>query len=344
MGLRTLTIDPLTDRRWHEFVAGNRQSTIFHHVEWLRLLHAQYRYGMHATCVVDAGGEIVAGVPFAHVKSPLTGNRFVAIPFSDLCPAVVAQDADADTTELLARSLHELHRDTRLDVQLRETLDGIPPIGKAFYHHEVPLQDSFDATLASCSADVRRQSRRSGRQNLEVRRSTELADLDAFFELHVRTRRRLGVPTQPRRFIRRLHTLFEAGLGFVILVTYESEPAAAGVFLRWGDTLTYKYSASAEAHLKRRPNHAMLTEALRWGCENGMTSLDLGRTDIEGQGLREFKLGWGGRERQLTYSALTKRATDGGSSGIPGFAKTIITRTPPATSRLAGLALYRHFG
>ncbi|MHB1836428.1 MAG: hypothetical protein ACYCXW_15870 [Solirubrobacteraceae bacterium] len=42
MPLRTVTIDPLGDPRWQRFVENSGQATIFHHVQWLALLHAQY--------------------------------------------------------------------------------------------------------------------------------------------------------------------------------------------------------------------------------------------------------------------------------------------------------------
>src|SRR3712207_7808324 len=46
---------------------------------------------------------------------------------------------------------------------------------------------------------------------------TTLFRSSEFFRLHVQTRRRQGVPTQPRRFIMAFEDLFTEALGFVAL-------------------------------------------------------------------------------------------------------------------------------
>ena len=45
-------------------------------------------------------------------------------------------------------------------------------------------------------------------------------------------------------------------------------------------------------------------EAIRWGCEHGMRTLDFGRTHWGQEGLRSFKLAWGAEERELRYRHL----------------------------------------
>jgi len=345
MSLRTQTIDPLTDERWQTHVAANRRASIFHHVEWLRLLHSQYRYRMLAHCVLDPSGDIVVALPFAHVTSRLTGNRLVALPFSDLCPILSGGAEDEDAVELLVRSLRDEHERLGINVEVRTALSGIPASGKAFYQHEIALDADVDVVSRRFRGNVRRDVARAGREGIEVRRGTSIADLDAFYSLHLRTRRRQGVPTQPQRFIRRFGRLFDADLGFVILATLDDVPVASAVCLKWGDTLTYKYSASEPEYMKKRPNYAILMEAIRCGCEAGLTTLDLGRTDLDNEGLRTFKRGWGSVEHELTYGALSRKPrSNKGSTGVPRIARTLISRTPPIAGRLAGVALYRHFG
>ena len=50
-----------------------------------RLLRDEYGYEIGACCVRD-DERIEAAIPFARIKSRLTGNRLVALPFSDHCP------------------------------------------------------------------------------------------------------------------------------------------------------------------------------------------------------------------------------------------------------------------
>lgn len=343
MSYTTETIDPLADERWQAFAASSENATIFHHREWLALLHRQYRYPMLARCVLGVEGRIVAGLPFAYVASRLTGRRLVALPFSDICPVATAGGDDEDARAVLARALETEHERTGLDTEVRGPLAGIGTEGKGFFHHTVALDDGLNAVKGRFKKNQRRDVTRAEREGVEIRLGTTVADLDAFYRLHLSTRKRQGVPTQPRRFIRSFARLFDENLGFVLLAVCDGKPVAGAVYLQWGGTLVYKYGASSPEYLKKRPNHAIFMESMRLACERGCRTLDFGRTDLDNEGLRAFKLGWGADEHELAYVTLSRRTQPSGA-GVPSFAKALITRTPSITGRLAGVALYRHFG
>jgi lipid II:glycine glycyltransferase (peptidoglycan interpeptide bridge formation enzyme) len=166
--------------------------------------------------------------------------------------------------------------------------------------------------------------------------------MDAFFGLHVQTRRRLGVPTQPRRFFVRVRELFAHGLGFVLVAEWEGRPIAANVYLRHRNVLTYKYGASHPDHLDKRPNDLLHVEALRIACDSGCESLDLGRTERDNIGLQRFKRQLGGEQRALVYTSAPP--FEGRSvRSVSGFQHAVVRRSPPALGRLVGAALYRHF-
>ena len=64
--------------------------------------------------------------------------------------------------------------------------------------------------------------------------SSDSEALDAFYRLHLLTRRRLGVPIQPRKFFRGVQRwLIANGLAFVGLVKKQDAIIAAGVFLTY---------------------------------------------------------------------------------------------------------------
>ncbi len=176
---------------------------------------------------------------------------------------------------------------------------------------------------------------------LELR--TDVAALDAFYALHVRTRRRLGVPTQPKGFVRDLGALMAGGLGFVALATLGDRHVAAAVFLRAGRTLTYKWGASDERFLNARPNNLLFARVIGWACDEGLLALDLGRTDIGHEGLAAFKRGWGADERPLEYT-FAGAPPPSGESRLGRAAGELIRRSPEAVGRAAGELLYRHSG
>jgi hypothetical protein len=186
--------------------------------------------------------------------------------------------------------------------------------------------------------------RRARREGLVVQRRTDPAALAAFYDMHLATRRRLGLPTQPRRFVLRFVDVLSAGLGFVLLVRQGERPLAAAVFLTHRGVLTYKYGASDPSSLSLRPNNLLLREAIRCGAEHGMHALDLGRTGLGHESLRAFTLARGAKEGELHDHHLggAPRAEHAGAAARA--LGTVLRRSSPTVSRLAGEILYRHVG
>jgi CelD/BcsL family acetyltransferase involved in cellulose biosynthesis len=338
------TLDPLLDIRWQRFVERSANGGIFHHTEWLRLLNAQYGYPMLAQCLADGDGEIVAGLPFARIKSRLTGTRLVAVPFSDVCAPVLSDTQDAGMLTRLLDTVCAAHQRDGIAVEIRAPLEGIGHAGSGFHQHELALDPGLATISDGFTKMVKRGIARAERDGVEVVRATDEEALRTFYRLHLHTRRRQGVPTQPKRFITRFAQLFDQDLGFVLIARSEDIPIAAAVFLTFNGVLTYKYGASDSAYLKRRPNNAIFMEAIRWGCEHGQRTLDMGRTDLENEGLSAFKRSWGAREHTLTYTRLSPQVERSTRAGVPSALGTVISRSPPLTGRLVGAALYRHFG
>src|SRR5207253_6183781 len=116
----------------------------------------------------------------------------------------------------------------------------------------------------------RRNVRLAERAGVRIVRGVSASDIETFYSLHLRTRRRLGVPVQPRRFFRLLlDTVIGQGLGFVLTAYSGAHPVASAVFGSWNGTLIYKYSARDERFAKRDANYLLLWSAIRWASENG---------------------------------------------------------------------------
>jgi CelD/BcsL family acetyltransferase involved in cellulose biosynthesis len=337
-------VDPVEDRRWSELVKRSPDASVFHHPLWLALLRDSYRYSMTAVCVAPAGGEFVAGLPIATVRSRLTGTRLVSVPFSDICGPIAG--TGEQQRELLAAVDDERRRrgfglEIHAEVPL---LPGGAPSDR-FYHHVVPLDGGVDVVLGKqVKQSKRRGASRARELGVTVSQRVDEAALAAFFRLHVLTRHRLGVPTQPRRFFCRLAPLFDAGLGFVLIAEWEGRPIAASVYLHHGGRLTYKFGASDPTHLDKRANELLQLEGLRIGCDLGCAVVDLGRTELSNDGLRRFKRYLGAEEQELTYTMAPPPQSRNSVRYVSKLQQSVIRRAPPAFGRLLGAAVYRHFG
>ena len=341
-------LDPRADDRWMDLLGRAPQTLAFHHPAWLALLADQYGYRCEAVALAEPGGRLVAGLPICRVESRLTGRRLVALPFSDLCPPLVAADAPPAAAGALADAVRAAQAEAGLTLEVRGPLDGATDAnrGARFLHHVLDLTPGPEAVLAAAHSQNRRGVNKARKAGVTVEARTDRDGLDAFYALHLETRRRQGVPIQPLSFIRRLESLFAAGLGYVLLARHEGATAAAAVFVGYGPTLTYKYGASDTEHLAVRPNNAIFAEAFERACAAGFEQLDFGRTDLDNPGLAAFKRNWGAEEREVAYTVLPEAPSD--ADAPPGLARRaaaqVIRRSPPAVGRLIGTALYRHFG
>jgi lipid II:glycine glycyltransferase (peptidoglycan interpeptide bridge formation enzyme) len=195
--------------------------------------------------------------------------------------------------------------------------------------------------------------KRTHRQNIataeergvHIEWGTEPEHLRRFYAMQLETRRRKGIPVQPRKFFDLLgEQILAQGLGFILLAYKDAQCLAGGLFLHWQQTLTYKYAASIGEDQQYRPNNLLSWAAMRWGCENGYTVFDLGRTELENAGLRRFKSGWGAEESPLTYSMLSAAPPGTGNGKLMSLMETVIQKAPPWVCRATGELLYRYFG
>jgi CelD/BcsL family acetyltransferase involved in cellulose biosynthesis len=339
-------IDPIADPAWRRLVETSPSAEVFHHPLWLELLRSQYGYRFEACCTGNGNG-IEAGLPIAQVESLLTGRRLVSVPFSDICAPAVAPGAGSGALEALGPALAERARAHGLALTVRAPLPSAPGafVRSSFVRHLLTLADDpAEVERRFSKSQVKRGIKKARREGLRFERRTDRGALDAFYSLHLRTRRKQGVPTQPKRFIRRFERLFDADLGFVALVFDEDRPIAAAVFLTFNGTVTYKYGASDARALAKRPNNLLFAEAIRWACASGFETLDFGRTDLDNEGLRSFKRSWGAEEVELPYTYFAERPPATGTGLRDRLLGTAIRRSPPVVGRIVGEALYRHAG
>ena len=268
------------------YLARAPAATPFHHPHGSRCWGEVFRYEMSACCVEAADGSLAGGLPVAEVSSRLTGRRLVALPFSDLCERLLARDAPAGSAIALGDALSELQRRRGVPLEVRGTgpaLREAPP-GERFHHHVLALGTDaaeVEAALRQVSGAPRASAARSAK-GLETAVATDRAALEAFFRLHVVSPAAAGRADAATRFILGFESLFEAGIGFVLLVRREGAPVAAGVSSRRATRCLYKYGATDARFLPLRPNNLLF-----WDQRSGGAA----RTACGGLRLRPHGLG-----------------------------------------------------
>jgi CelD/BcsL family acetyltransferase involved in cellulose biosynthesis len=342
--LRTEILD-VTDPRWVAFVHEHPDATPFHLPAWTRAVGDCYGLRTFALALV-ADDRVTTGLPVVETRSPLRRRTWVSLPFTDHCPPLIAERQapwlwDAVRSSLVTEGVKRL--------ELRCAVPGAH-LEQVAVRHVLPLSSDPAAVHRGFHrSQVQRNIRRAEREGVTVREATTETDLtEIFYGLHLSTRRRQGVPVQPRRFFSSIwRHLLAPGLGHLLIAEHAGVPVAAAVFIRHNGTVIYKYGASDDAAWSVRPNHAIFWAAIQRACAAGDTTFDWGRTDLDNTGLRAFKAAWGSTEVPLAYSVI---ALDGAAPaghdlgrGIPDrCAAAVIRRGPPWVCSAVGTALYRY--
>jgi CelD/BcsL family acetyltransferase involved in cellulose biosynthesis len=327
-----------SDPAWAELVAGASEVTAFHHPAWSRVLSDAY--GFSTVALAEPG--LAAGVLLARVPR-LRGRAWVSLPFSDHCPPLAR---DAGGLERLADGLGGWAAREGASVQVRGSL---PPSrawseARIGVRHVLPLTDDLERLRMGLSETHRRRLRQGERAGLEVRFGRSAEDLGEFYRLHAATRRRQGVPVQPRRFFDAVRRhLLDPGLGVVALAAPSGgRPVAAAVVLAWNGTAIGKYQASDPASWKLRPNHLLYWAVIRWARESGCDRFDFGRTEERHTGLLQWKAGWGAEAIPLAYAHIGAGAATGDRGALGAALGHVIRRSPAIVCRSLGALLYRY--
>jgi CelD/BcsL family acetyltransferase involved in cellulose biosynthesis len=322
---------------WQQFVDRHPDALAYHQPAWAAMIGRVYRFDPFCLVLVDRHGTIRGGAPVIAIGR--RHRRWSSLPFTDACPPLV----DAGTpVRVLANALEDARRAAGIRrFAIRDALTRGQHYA-AGVTHTLALTDHDTLWAGFHPSQVRRSIRRAERDGVRVRVATGLDDMRSYFGLHVATRRRLGVPSQPRRFFDAVwHEMIAPGHGELLLAECAGAPIAGMVLLRGARTVTYKYGASLADGWQHRPNHALFWHAIRDATDRGYRTFDFGRSDTADQGLRSFKASWGAAEAPLTYTVLADDPVTAGESVAPGVAKAVIQRAPDVVCRAAGEILYR---
>jgi CelD/BcsL family acetyltransferase involved in cellulose biosynthesis len=330
------------DPRWWDFVARCPSAGPFHHPAWSTVLTSCYRFRPFALARIGSDGTVTAGLPVLETRSPLGERRWVSLPFSDDCAPLVAPGHDVMTAIGELSEVRRAHGISWLEVHHSLEVEGAHRVRPAARHTLCTNRDA-DVIFASFNASTRRNIRQAERQEVTVRWATDPDELvRIFYGLHVRTRRRLGVPVQPRRLFAMLwEHMVRHDLASVAVARAGGTPIAASVFLHWNGTFVYKYGASDATSWRFRPNNAVLWHAIRWAAEHGYTTFDFGLTDDGDEGLRTFKRGFGADEEPASCVVFSERPPSHSAGDLGRTLRPVLQRLPLWVTRAAGALFYR---
>lgn len=333
-------ITSMDDSAWTEFTASHPAASPFHLPAWSSAIADCYRFDAFVVSAHDTDGDILAGIPAIAVRSPLGRKRWVALPFSDYCPVLTREDIDPGAA---AGAISQFAIDS--GISSLEVRAGLPESDTVHsqnvgYRHTIELP--LDPAGLTPNKGHRHSRNRAVRNGVRITHGVSPEHMSVFYRLHCLTRRRHGVPVQPKRFFNLLQDrLLSRGHGFVSVATLDGETRAAAVYLTHNRTLVAKYHASDPSLPDVGAGYLVDWDSMLYGCAEGFGVLDMGRSDPDADGLRLYKSSWGASELPLNYSHISRGAAPGTRPSVGELPKQVIRRSPPWVGRALGEVLYR---
>jgi hypothetical protein len=344
-------IDPLQDARWAEFLQAHPRASIFHTSAWLQSLQESYGYEPFVLTTCPPGAQLTNGVAFCRIKSWLTGERLVSVPFADHCQPLFEQIEDfyaalewtqnagtkrGKPVEIRPLDSEALGLGEHSNFQTAET----------FRIHLLDLKPDLDKLLASFDkSSVQRRLRRVAQENLIYEEGISSELLDKFYYLQMLTRRKHRIPPQPKDWFGNLARFLKDGMQ-IRVVSKDSTPIASILTLSYKDTIIYKYGCSDARYNNLGGTVFLFWHTMQQAKKNGMQTFDMGRSDLDNPGLINFKSNWGTQNLPLTYWRWPQRAArralaPSAGKRVGGY---VVSRLPDSLLVMLGKTLYRHIG
>lgn len=342
------TIDPLSDSRWEDLVASHPRASVFHHRGWLKALASTYSYQSVVLTSSPPGKRLTDGIVFCQVKSWITGNRAVSLPFADHCEPLL--EDDTAITEFANWLRTECDRQQWKYVELRPLSwsgesGGYLPRGRSYCFHTLDLTPTLEQIFQRLHKDsIQRRIRHAEREQLSYETGCSEQLVNDFYRLLLKTRRRHQLLPQPRAWFRNLVDCMGDKIQ-IRLARKDRVPIAAMLTLRHRSCIVYKYGCSDEKFHNLAGMPFLFWRLIEESKASDINEIDFGRSDLDNEGLITFKDRFGTTRRRLTYVQYPQAEMGDGMSGwdVPVI-RRIFSILPDAILPMASKFLYKHVG
>jgi len=285
---------------WDDYIINQPSASNYHRYGWRGVIERSFQHSCYYLAA-RSNGSIVGVLPLVFMQSRLFGQSLVSLPFFNygglLCENQEIGEALLAEAASLRQELGAEH------VELRHSDPW--PVDLPVKQHKVcmalQLAGDAEAQWQGFNAKLRNQIRKAEKSGLStITGSKEL--LSDFYSVFVRNMRDLGTPVYARKFFAEVLAAFPPD-SRITAVYLEGKPVAAGLTVRFRDTLEIPWASSNRDYNTLCPNNLLYWAALQYALAIGCTRFDFGRS-TPGEGTYKFKEQWGAKPLQLNWQYL----------------------------------------
>ncbi len=284
----------VTDGEWQTLLERCPGATVFHSLEWRDAVEDAFKQLNPFYLALRRDDAVVGGIP-AFIFEPIPGVRlWHAMPWN-LFGGVLVPESEAVDVQSVLHVLERLASSHKW-CEIRWTFP--PGRFEAYddvfvgydrtdhFTHILRTDRDVDSVWTAYNKRVRGAVRKAARSGVEVVDTSALLDLRLFYEMYLRTVRRLGGTPKPFALLR---SLVERGIGCLTVARSDGQLIAGLLWLRFNRTVTLWCEASVPAFLKYRPNNAIFHHIIEQACAGEWDCVDFGASPPENAGLIAHK-------------------------------------------------------
>ncbi len=300
---------------WDSLILRCPESTAFHSIAWMDSLNSSFKQLTPIYYLIKQDETIIGGIP-SFVFEPIPGIKlWNSMPWNLLGGPLIIDAVDVNTSSLISAIDQYVRSESDANgwCELCWTLSGhnsdmyktlLADLGYEYterFTHVLSTNCDFDSIWNAYNKRVRGAVRKAEKSGVQVRETDNHEDLKTFYEMYIKTVKRLGGTPKPLTL---MQSLLKNGIANLAIATYSDTIIAGLLYLYFNKTVTLWCEASIPKYLNYRPNNAIFHHIIKWACQEGYDSVDFGASPPENEGLIAHKEQY--RANKIEFCSYTK--------------------------------------
>lgn len=284
---------------WKEFLAHNKDATIYHTKMWRNVLTKSFGYDSKYLFCLNENDLPVAFLPLMLIRSRIYGDRITSLPFSHICGPI----GESNYFDILINYAldHYIADVDYCEFRFSYNKNDFSLVSN-YVDHTLDLTIGYDQIYSNYDRkSVRWAVNKSKKNDVKIEVANDLQAVKDYYELNCITKKDLGVPCHPYVFFKNMFEEMSDNLR-LYQAKKDGDLLASGIFSYFNRCIIYGYGAADPNYLKLYPYNAFIDKSIKDGCDSGYNKYDFGRSGKDNAGLINFKKDWGCKELELVYS------------------------------------------
>ncbi|MFA5792095.1 MAG: GNAT family N-acetyltransferase [Candidatus Paceibacterota bacterium] len=292
--LNFIEINDENSNLWNNFILNHDDASYSHLYEWKKILEESYSLNTKCLGVLN-NNDLVAVLPVSVIKLPFNSSIGCSLPYlgytgllkNEKCLTYQLDDVfQSISKDLKIKSLEV----RRIDHRVKESETGISTL-------KLLLPSDSSILWENLNSKVRNQIRKAQKSGLTAEWGVE--QLDQFYNIYAKNMHDLGTPVHSKKFFNKIIFYLKEKVD-ILCIRKDNKVIASMFLIKFRECLSDPWASSNKEYLSYCPNMLLYWEALKYGCENGFTEFDFGRSHIDA-GTYKFKTQWGAKPIPLIY-------------------------------------------